>query len=123
MTRTSVLLFLIALPVAGLSITTWPQDAAAQPAGDKLTDQQRHGRQVFAQSCGVCHLPPSLNARTFGPVLNKGSGNGDDEIMRGLIMNGTPNMPAFKYYLNKSEVDAIIAFVRTVPPPAAPAPR
>ena len=123
MTRTSVLLFLTALPVAGLSITSWPQDAAAQPAGDKLTDQQRHGRQVFAQSCGVCHLPPSLNARTFGPVLNKGSGNGDDELMRGLIMNGTAKHARLQVLPNASEIDAIIAYVRTVPPPAASAPR
>ena len=108
-----------------LLFAAWPQSASAQQAGtgDSLDDTQKLGRQVFVQSCGVCHLPPSLNARTFGPVLNKGSGNGDDEIVRGLIMNGTPNMPAFKYYLNKSEIDAIIAYVRTVPPPAAPAPR
>src|SRR5262245_10598251 len=32
------------------------QGATAQQGN--LTDQQKNGRQVFAQSCGVCHLPP-----------------------------------------------------------------
>jgi mono/diheme cytochrome c family protein len=31
-------------------------------------------------------------------------------------------MPAFKYYLKPAEIDAIIAYVRTVPVPDAPAP-
>src|ERR1700730_10338009 len=47
------------------------QGATAQQAGDNLSDQQKAGRQVFAQSCGVCHLPPSLGAKTYGPPLNK----------------------------------------------------
>src|SRR6266545_5923883 len=38
--------------------------ASAQQAGDNLNETQRHGRQLLAQSCGVCHLSPSLNART-----------------------------------------------------------
>jgi len=91
---------------------------------DNLNDKQRHGRQLLAQSCGVCHLPPALNAKTYGPPLNKAAGGGDDDIMREYITNGTPRMPAFKYYLKADEIDAIIAYVRTVPVPgAAPAAR
>ena len=94
------------------------QGATAQQAGDNLSDQQKMGRQVFAQSCGVCHLPPSLGAKTYGPQLNKEAGGGDDEVMREFITNGTPRMPAFKHYLKDNEIDAIIAYVRTVPTPA-----
>jgi mono/diheme cytochrome c family protein len=98
--------------------------ATAFAQGDGLNDKQRHGRQLLAQSCGVCHLPPSLNAKTYGPPLNKQAGGGDDDIMREYINNGTPRMPAFKYYLKPDEIDNIIAYVRTVPVPgAAPAPR
>jgi mono/diheme cytochrome c family protein len=100
------------------AVAAWPQISIAQPAADNLTDQQRQGRQVFAQSCGVCHLPPALNARTYGPPLNKQSANGDDDIMREYIREGTPRMPAFKHYLQGPEIDAIIAYVRTVPTPA-----
>ena len=92
--------------------------ATAFAQGDGLTGKQRHGRQLLAQSCGVCHLPPALNARTYGPPLNKSAANGDDSIMREYILNGTPRMPAFKHYLKDNEIDAIIAYVRTVPTPA-----
>ena len=87
------------------------QGAIAQQAGDNLTDQQKMGRQVFAQSCGVCHLPPSLGARTYGPPLNKEAGGGDEDVMREFITNGTPRMPAFKYYLKPDQIDAIISYM------------
>ena len=105
-----ILLFLLA---AG------PQHASAQQPGDGLNDTQRHGRQLLAQSCGVCHLAPAAGARTYGPPLNKAAGNGDDDIMREYITNGTPRMPAFKFYLKDDEISAIISYVRTVPVPAA----
>jgi mono/diheme cytochrome c family protein len=98
------------------------QGAIAQQASSNLTDQQKMGRQVFAQSCGVCHLPPSLGARTYGPALNKDAGGGDDEVMREFITNGTPRMPAFKYFLKPEQIDAIISYMRTVPVQAAAAP-
>jgi mono/diheme cytochrome c family protein len=93
----------------------------AQETGDGLNDQQRLGRRVFAQSCGVCHLRPSLNVRTYGPLLNKTAAGGDEGRMRNIILEGTTRMPAFKYYLQGDQVDAIIAYLRTVPPPAAAA--
>ena len=98
------------------------QAATAQQAAGNLTEQQKMGRQVFAQSCGVCHLPPSLGARTYGPALNKDAGGGDDEVMREFITNGTPRMPAFKHYLKPDQIEAIISYVRTVPVQAAAAP-
>jgi mono/diheme cytochrome c family protein len=98
--------------------------AAAAPAAyaqqADLADNQLRGRQVFAQSCGVCHLQPSLGVKTYGPVLNKATTAGNDEVMRAFIVNGTERMPAFKYYLKPAEIDAIIAYVRTVPAPVAP---
>src|SRR5262245_11229705 len=115
MIRTSV-------PLVACLIALWPTGAIAQQA-DNLNDQQRTGRQLLAQSCGVCHLPPTLNARTFGPRLTKDTAGGNDEIIRALISDGTPRMPGFKHYLNRAEVDAIIAYLKTVPtPPPAPAP-
>jgi mono/diheme cytochrome c family protein len=95
------------------------QGAFAQQPGDNLSDQQKAGRQVFAQSCGVCHLPPSLGAKTYGPPLNKEAGGGDDDVMREFITNGTPRMPSFKYYLKPDQIEAIISYVRTVPVQAA----
>lgn len=108
----SVLLFLV---------MACPQNGFAQQAPDGLNGQQRLGRQILAQSCGVCHLPPARNATTYGPVLTKAAGGGDDAVVRQYIVDGTPRMPGFKYFLQAAEIDAIIAYVKTVPLPA-PAP-
>ena len=117
MTRSAVA-FLHMRAVALLAC--WPQAGIAQQAGssDNLTDIQKHGRQLVAQSCGVCHLPPAINARTYGPPLSKETAGGSDEIIRGVISEGTPRMPAFKHYLDRGEIDAIIAYMKTVPPAA-----
>ena len=92
---------------------------AATAQQDSLTGQQQMGRRVFAQSCGICHLPPVLGARTYGPPLHKDAGGGDDEVMREFVTNGTPRMPAFKYALKPDEIEAIISYLRTVPVQAA----
>ena len=98
--------------------------ASAQQADGNLNARQRQGRQLLAQSCGVCHLPPSLNARTYGPQLSKATAGGNDEVMRTVIMHGSDRMPAFRYHLKPADIDAIIAYVKTLPvPPPAPAPR
>ena len=116
--KRSALLFLCLLIVCA-------HYAFAQQAGDGLNEQQRLGRQIVAQSCGVCHLPPARNARTYGPLLTKAAAGGDAGVMREYILDGTPRMPAFKYFLQPAQIDAIIAYVRTVPvpAPAAAAPR
>src|SRR5262249_60661570 len=35
---------------------------------DGLTATQKLGRQVFAQSSRICHLPPQISAPTSGPL-------------------------------------------------------
>jgi mono/diheme cytochrome c family protein len=85
-------------------------------AGD-LSPVQAQGRQLLAQSCGICHLVPSMGAKTYGPVLHRATVGGSEEAMRAIIANGTERMPAFKYYLSTSDMDAIIAYVKTVPAP------
>ncbi len=92
--------------------------AAAHAQQSTLNETQQLGRQVFAQSCGICHLQPSLGVKTYGPSLNKATAAGNDEVMRAFIVNGTDRMPAFKYYLKPAEIDAIVAYVKTVPVPA-----
>ena len=97
--------------------------ATAHAQQSTLNETQLLGRQVFAQSCGICHLQPSLGVKTYGPVLNKAAAAGNDEVMRAFIVNGTDRMPAFKYYLKPAEIDAIVAYVRTVPVPAVNEPQ
>lgn len=79
------------------------------------------GRQLFAQSCGICHLQAVRGTNLYGPPLNKAATAGNNDVMRALIVEGSERMPAFKYYLKPAEIDAIIAYLRTVPAPAASA--
>jgi len=89
--------------------------AAAQKSADNLTETQRHGRALLAQNCGVCHLPVSRGAKTYGPPLTKAAAAGSDELARAFILNGGGRMPGFKYYLKPAEVDALVAYIRTIP--------
>jgi mono/diheme cytochrome c family protein len=109
-----------------LVATAWPFAAAAQTAvaPPALTATQLTGRNLFAQHCVVCHVKTLITAvRTYGPALSKESLGGQDDVMRELIGNGTPNMPGFKYSLEPGEIGSIIAYLKTLPtqPPAAPA--
>ena len=107
--------------VALLFFTSLSQTASAQPAA--LNAQQQMGQQLVTQSCGVCHLKPQITSATFGPALSKESAGGSEDVMRQVIMDGTPRMPGFKVKFNAGQIDAIIAYLKTVPapPPAAPA--
>ena len=96
-------------------MASWVSAVCAQQSEGNLTAQQQRGRLLLAQSCGVCHLQASMNAKTYGPPLNKASANGNSDIMRTFIMEGTPRMPAFKYHFKSADVDAIIDYVKTVP--------
>jgi mono/diheme cytochrome c family protein len=107
------------IPALAMVLSAVTPFAYAQQTGSELTGTQMQGRHLLAQSCGVCHLQPAMGAKTYGPPLNKATAAGNDEAMRVFIANGSERMPAFKYYLKPAEIDAIIAYVRTVPAPAA----
>ena len=98
--------------------------AAAQPAsGDQpLDDRQLLGMRLFNQSCRVCHTKPQMMSPLYGPELSQSSLGGQDTVMREVISNGTPRMPGFKYHFEPAQIDAIVAYLKTIPTPAAPAP-
>jgi mono/diheme cytochrome c family protein len=97
---------------------------AAQPAsGDQpLDDRQLLGMRLFNQSCRVCHTKPQMMSPLYGPELSQSSLGGQDTVMREVISNGTPRMPGFKYHFEPAQIDAIVAYLKTIPTPAAPAP-
>jgi mono/diheme cytochrome c family protein len=110
----STILFMLAMLAA----------AAAQPAsGDQpLDDRQLLGMRLFNQSCRVCHTKPQMMSPLYGPELSQSSLGGQDTVMREVISNGTPRMPGFKYHFEPAQIDAIVAYLKTIPTPAAPAP-
>ena len=101
-----------------LALAAWPLNATAQQAEQPLNDKQLLGRNLFAQSCVVCHVKTQLTSfGHYGPVLSKASLGGQDDVMREVISNGTPNMPGFKYHFKPDQIDAIVAYLKTLPKP------
>ena len=97
--------------------------SAAQQQAPNLTPQQARGRIILTQNCNICHLPQNPGSQTYGPLLNKSSANGDDNLMKQVIQTGLVKMPGWRYTLNDNQIADVIAYIRTLPvvAPAAPA--
>jgi mono/diheme cytochrome c family protein len=100
------------------------QGASAQPgSGDRaLNDTQLLGMRLFNQSCRVCHTKPQMVSPLYGPELSQNSLGGQESVMQEVISNGTPRMPGFKYHFEPTQIEAIVAFLKTIPAPPTPAP-
>src|SRR5262249_7503584 len=96
--------------------------ASASAQQSPLNDTQKLGQALFVQSCGVCHLKPQLTAPQFAPGLSRESASGNENAIRQVIANGTPRMPGFKYHFSETQIAAIAAYLKTVPPKAPEAP-
>jgi mono/diheme cytochrome c family protein len=104
--------------VAALVVTA--PAAFAQAPDASFNDSQKLGLRLFSQSCGVCHTLVQQRTRQYGPVLSRETLGGDEELMREYISNGTPRMPGFRFNFEPEQINAIVAYLKTVPP-AAPA--
>jgi mono/diheme cytochrome c family protein len=94
---------------------------AQGPPDTAFNDTQREGLRLFSQSCGVCHTVVQQRTRQYGPVLSRETLGGDEELIREYIGNGTPRMPGFRYYFEPEQINAVVAYIKTIPVPAAPA--
>jgi mono/diheme cytochrome c family protein len=108
--RLAVLAILMATPAAGLAQQAPPLNAS-----------QKQGQRLFNQSCMVCHTKPQITSGMYGPVLSKETGGGDAQVLRTVISDGTPRMPGFKYHFTAAQIDAIVAYLKTLPKPVAAA--
>ena len=87
-----------------------------------LSENELAGRRLFAQRCGLCHDPVG-QARTPGPWLDRETLTRSGEPgVRQVISIGTPRMPGFQYALKASQVDDLLAFLKTVTPEQKPKP-
>ncbi len=76
------------------------------------------GKKLFVQRCSVCHLPPlgpgeprSYARSVVGFVKTKEA----ESVLRQIVQNGIPSrMPGFKYGLESSEIDQIVAYVSSL---------
>jgi mono/diheme cytochrome c family protein len=97
-----------------------PSAALAQQGAVNATlnDKQLLGMRLFNQSCRVCHTKPQLTSPLYGPALSGQSLGGQESVMREVISNGTPRMPGFKHHFEPPQIDAIVAYLKTIPAPA-----
>ena len=105
-----------------LGLTAGTQVAVAQPfpSPDTLTPQQLRGRDLFNQSCLVCHVKLQITSPAkYGPDLSQKAMGGQEAAIRELITNGTPNMPAFKYHFTAEQIEAVASYVKALPAPSA----
>jgi mono/diheme cytochrome c family protein len=108
---------LLAAALPGLFV--WVAAAAAQ--GDAAGDQVKLGERLVNQSCVVCHFAPQITSGSYAPALSKDTLGGNAQIMHQFIADGSPHMPGFKYQFKPDQIDAIVAYIKTVAPaPAAP---
>ena len=108
---------------APLALAIMLQGAAAEQAGGNrpLDDKELLGMRLFNQSCRVCHTKPQMTSPLYGPELSQNSLGGQEAVMREVISNGTPRMPGFKYHFEPAQIEAIVAYLKTIPTPGAPA--
>jgi len=81
-----------------------------------LNEQQKLGRRLFEQSCGVCHTKPTLIAGMYGPELSRVTLGGRQDLVATFISNGTEHMPGFKYTYTAGQIAAIAAYINTLSP-------
>jgi mono/diheme cytochrome c family protein len=100
---------------AVLFLLAFTPPAWSQTTTASLNDAQRLGQRLFVQSCGICHVNVQQRAALYGPALSQASLGGQDDVLREVISNGTPRMPGFKHHFERAEIDAIVAYLKTVP--------
>jgi len=95
-------------------LAAWTLGASAQ---EVLNERQLLGMRLFNQSCRVCHTKPQPTSEQYGPPLSRAAAGGNDDAMRVFISNGTAKMPGFRYHFKPAEIDAIVAYLKTIPSP------
>jgi hypothetical protein len=54
-------------------------------------------------------------------VLSRETLGGDEDAMADYIGTGTPRMPGFRFNFEPAQISAIVQYIKTIPPQAAPA--
>ncbi len=113
----SALLCAVALlAVSGCSVEPRKSDAELG-----LDPTQAFGRHVFDANCARCHEPysrsglhgPSLHNLYKKEFMPSGQPANDDRIGE-VILRGRAKMPAFGGTLSQGQVDALLAYLKTL---------
>jgi len=119
--------------IVASTLTKTQQTATLKIEEMALGYQEVLGRELNEQYCSRCHNPESTPERvsnydnlevkphpfTEGDTLNKMS---DPDLLAiishgGPALNKSPLMPPYGYTLSKSDIEALIAYIRTISDP------
>jgi mono/diheme cytochrome c family protein len=106
-------LTLALLGMATFSFSQAKEESAGKPA---LTETQKQGQLIFHQRCSLCHTPPTITSPLYGPRLSKQVIIGREDLVEKQILDGTAKMPGFRYGLERSEIAAVMDYLKTMEP-------
>jgi mono/diheme cytochrome c family protein len=110
-----------ALILAATALAAAPAFAADIVPDSALGGQQRHGRDLFAQHCVVCHVRTLITSQgNWGPALSSQTLGGDAKAIANFVSYGTDKMPGFRLSLTPAEIADVASYVKLFPAPAAP---
>lgn len=99
-------------------------DMSKVAAPPTLAPHELEGKRLFVQRCALCHdllgQPASTTAAPWvdGTTV-KARG---EEAIRRKILDGSRRMPGWKHTFDAQQVDAVIAYIKTVTPDMKPKP-
>ena len=87
-----------------------------------LSKNELRGAYLFNQHCNACHEKDQSIGVSYGPRLSKDtmvdeSKADRSEFVKMQIIDGSPNMPAFKNTFNAAQVADIMAYMKKYPSP------
>ena len=107
-----------------LALAAGAQQSSSSASSAALNDLQTKGKVLYNQNCRLCHTPEAAKAKDptpgesvgpslvglFGPPRSRA-----EAAVKVFVQAGVPNkMPGFRYGLKPEEIDAIIAYLKTL---------
>ena len=92
--------------------------AAATIAPPVRAQDPQRGREIFEQSCVMCHGQDASGMMGMHPSLRGAVERLSREGIEVAIREGrntTPPMPAFESQLTEKEIDDVVAYIDTLP--------
>lgn len=107
-------------PPPRVTTTTYDMSRVAVPPS--LTPVEFEGKKLFVQRCALCHdVLGQPASTTVGPWVDATTVKARGEAaVKQKILQGSRRMPGWKHTLDERQVDAVIAYMKTVTPDQKP---
>lgn len=105
-----------------LKVTVRVYDKKALMSAPVLPEEAQIGRALWLQKCAYCHDGVGQPTyKTMGPWLGAETVQLRGEpVMKAFINGGTVRMPGFRYTLDATQMDDLLAYIKTIGPDQKP---